>query len=201
LLVAAARGDDVRGRPPKPREQRVLEGNPGKRPLPEPVVLGGRPDLKEMIEPPSHLHPDAKDFWKDSVVRLVEVGILDRVDTPALEQLATQYARIRAAQRVIDEAGYFARGSTGQIKEHPALKIEERATNLFLKLAEHYGLTAIARTRLGLAELHRRSLAQELTEGLGVPELRPAKRVEPTLTSDDPDEIERTLEAQMAGRT
>lgn len=170
----------MRGRKPKPAEQRKREGNAGKRPLPDVVLVSGRPDLDEMREPPAHLTDDAKDFWKDSVVRLVDVGILDRVDVPALEQLCEQYARVRAAQRVIAEVGMFARGSTGQIREHPALKIEREATAMFLRLAEHFALTPIARTRLGLAELHARTLAQELDgAGLAQPELKkvaPAKK-------------------------
>ncbi len=142
--------------------------------MPEPLLVAGRPDLQEMAEPPSYLDEDAKEFWRLSVVRLVEVGIIDRVDTPVLEQLATQYARIRQAQRVIADVGLFARGSVGQMREHPAVKIEREATTQFLKLAEHYALTPIARTRLGLAELHRRSLHKEMESGLGRPNLRPA---------------------------
>jgi hypothetical protein len=43
---------------------------------------------------------------------------------------------------------------------------------------------------LGLAELHRRSLASELNDGLGAPDLVPV-----TLTSDDPDEIDAAVSA------
>lgn len=66
-----------------------------------PVLVGGRPSLDELREPPEDLPEDAKAFWADTVVRLIEVGIVDRVDVPILEQLATQYARIKATQRVI----------------------------------------------------------------------------------------------------
>lgn len=163
----------MRGAKPKPVEQRRKEGNPAKRKLPEPLLVGGRPLPGELMEPPEHLIDDAKDFWRKSVARLVEVGIIDRVDVPVLEQLATQYARIRAAQRVIGKQGYFVRGSVGQLREHPAVKIERDATALFLKIAEHYALTPIARTRLGLAELHRRSLETEMEAGLGKPDLVP----------------------------
>jgi P27 family predicted phage terminase small subunit len=184
----------MRGRKPVPVEQRKAEGNASKRPLPEPVMVSGRPALNELAEPPAHLNPDAKEFWETSVQRLNEVGIIDRVDIPVLEQLATQYARIRGAQRVIETDGYFASGSRGQVREHPAMKIEREATALFLKIAEHYALTPIARTRLGLAELHRRSLQSELDAGLGKPNLR---RVQPTMTSDDPQE-EEVVEGQVA---
>lgn len=169
---------------PKPREQRIMEGNPGRRPLPEPVLVSGRPVPGELTEPPAHLPADAKEFWSDSVQRLASVGIIDRVDVPALEQLATQYARIRQAQRVIAEDGHFTRGSVGQLREHPALKIEREATTMFLKLADQFALTPVARTRLGLAQLHGRALQQELSEGLGKPEYRKAGTVKVDLSGN-----------------
>jgi P27 family predicted phage terminase small subunit len=163
----------MRGRKPTPIEQRVREGNPQHRPLPEPVIVGGRPVPADLAEPPADLPQDAQDFWCDSVVRLVEVGLIDWVDVPVLEMLATQYARVKQSRRVIAEDGHFALGSVGQIREHPALKIERESMAAFLRLAEQYGLTPVARTRLGLAELHRRSLEQEMVSALGAPDLRP----------------------------
>jgi P27 family predicted phage terminase small subunit len=178
----------VRGRKPTPIEQRIIEGNPRKHAIPQPVLVSGRPQLAELDEPPEHLPPEAQEFWRTSITRLIEVGIIDRVDVPVLEQLAVQYARIRQAQRVLAQDGHYSRGSAGQLKRHPAMDIETNATAMFLKIAEHYALTPVARTRLGLAELHRRSLAVELNEGLGAPDLQPV-----TLTSDDPDEIDNVV--------
>jgi P27 family predicted phage terminase small subunit len=165
----------VDGRKPKPIEQRRREGNASKRPEPEVMLVAGRPRIGELDEPPEHLNSWAKAFWQEMVPQLVDVGILDRVDKYALEQLATQYGRIRAAQAAIDRFGYFTTGSRGQPREHPAVKLEREATRLFLQLAEHYALTPIARTRLGLAEITRRSLLQEMEEGLGKPTLRPVR--------------------------
>jgi P27 family predicted phage terminase small subunit len=161
------------GRPPKPVEQKMREGNPGKRPLPEPVLVSGRPLPQELDEPPAHLPADARDFWRTSVARLVEVGIIDRVDVTVLEQLAVQYARMRAAQKVIAVDGLFAIGSTGQVVEHPAVRIERDATRLFMAISQEFAMTPVARTRLGMAELHRRTLQAEIADALGVPELRP----------------------------
>jgi P27 family predicted phage terminase small subunit len=185
----------MRGRKPIPVEQRHREGNASKTKLPEPLLVAGRPTFAELEEPPAHLPVEAKAFWRDSVVRLIEVGIVDRVDIPVLEQLAVQYARIRQAQRVLAVDGHYVHGSVGQLREHPAMKIEREATILFLKMAEHYALTPIARTRLGLAELHRRSLSAELKEGLGGAELRPV------LTDADAeangDEIDQAVDAEV----
>jgi P27 family predicted phage terminase small subunit len=183
----------MRGRKPTPVEQRKRTGNPQHRPLPEPLLVSGRPDLQELAEPPDYLPDEAKEFWRDSVIKLVETGIIDRVDVPVLEQLSVQYARIRQAQRVLAVDGHYVRGSVGQLRPHPALKIEQDATSLFLKMAEHYALTPIARTRLGLAELHKRTLAQELESGLGKANLRKV----PVMTDDDGDEIDEIVDAKI----
>ena len=109
---------------------------------------------------------DARQFWETSVVRLVEVGIVDRVDVPALEMLAVQYARWRQAGRSVARKGLFAVGSRGQPRESPAVKVEREAHMVFLRTAEHFALTPVARARLGLAEVHRRSLEAEMSSTL-----------------------------------
>jgi P27 family predicted phage terminase small subunit len=163
----------VRGRKPVPAEQRLLEGNPGKRPIPEPVLVGGRPGDGEMTDPPDHLPAEAKAFWRVSVARLIDVGIVDRVDGPLLEMLATTYARWRQASRVLAVDGHFVHGIGGSLRAHPAIKIERDANAAFLRMAEHFALSPVARTRLGLQELHRRTLAAELADALGEPDLQP----------------------------
>ena len=156
----------MRGTKPKPAEQRRLEGNPGKRALPEPMLVAGRPD-HELDEPPADLPADGKHFWRSTVSRLLEVGMLDLVDEVALRMMSTQYARWVQAGRVVAVDGHFVRGSVGQLREHPAVKIERESHRLYLSAAEQFGLTPMGRTRLGLAELHRRSLHNEMDRALG----------------------------------
>lgn len=103
---------------------------------------------------------------------LGRAGILDGVDRPMLELAAVQYARACQASRVVAQEGHATRGSTGQLTEHPSVATERNAMALFLKFAEHYALTPVARTRLGLAELQRRSLADELDDELGTSRVR-----------------------------
>ena len=158
----------MKGRPPKPTEQKLREGNPGKRKLPEPVKVEGRP-LPESLQAPEHLAPEAKEAWDRIVPTLEQVGILDGVDMMALEAMVTQWARAKQAGRVVDEFGHAALGSTGQLVEHPALGTERAAMSLFLKFAEHYALTPVARTRLGLAEIQRKTMQQEISDKYGQP--------------------------------
>jgi P27 family predicted phage terminase small subunit len=156
----------VRGPKPKPVEQRRLEGRDvSKRPMPEPLLVAGRPE-HELDKPPAGLPLEAKRYWRKTVARLVEVGMIDLVDEAALRMLSIQYARWLKAGEAIAEEGMFTVGSRGQPKEHPAVRVEREATVLYLRTAEQFGLTPMARTRLGLAELHRRSLHAEMDRAL-----------------------------------
>ncbi len=162
------------GPKPKPREIRVVEGSvvPSKHDR-IPTKMGGTPG-EDFLEPPESLCDTAKQFWRDSIPTLARVGLLDTVDKAALEMMATQYARAKQAGRVVDEQGHLARGSTGQLAEHPSLRTERDAASAFLRFAEQYALTPVARTRLGIAELQRRTLTEEMDDALGAPDLRPA---------------------------
>lgn len=161
-----------RGRPPKPREQRVAEGNPGKRPLPQVVKFPNHYlQLADLEEPPDHLGDTAKAWWREAVPVIYELGILEKVDLPMLEFAATQYQRARQAARVIEKQGVIATGSTGQFKEHPMLETERKAQAAYMRFVEQFAGTPQARIRLGLAALEARSLQEELKAGLGTPDL------------------------------
>lgn len=163
---------EIRGRKPKPTEVKIREGNPGKRPIPQPVIVGGRADVAQMTVP-SGLQVEGKKLWNEVVPYLAEVGMLDIVDRTALELMCVQYDRITQARRKIKREGVMIRGSTHNTVQHPGLAIEREATRLFMSIAEQFGLTPVARSRLGLAEVHRRSLESELERDIGKPVLTP----------------------------
>lgn len=152
------------GRKPKPVEQRRREGNPGKRKLPQPVLIAGR----SAPEPPPGLPPEALDVWHAVVPTLQQVGLLDAVDAVALEGLCVLVARAREARKLLAREGLVTKTDRGTPIVHPALRVERDAWRAFLAFAEQYALTPVARTRLGLAELQRRSLADELATSIGV---------------------------------
>jgi P27 family predicted phage terminase small subunit len=136
------------GRKPKPVEQRRREGNAGKRNLPARVDLGGAGIPSEA---PPDFPPAARELWAELVPALNQHGVLNRVDAAAMAALCLQWARGVAARQVIDDpqdGGLFALGSMGQIVEHPALGIERAAHAAFLRFAEHYGITPVARARI-----------------------------------------------------
>jgi P27 family predicted phage terminase small subunit len=161
----------IRGPKPTPIELRKQDGSYRPDRHGTPNNLGNVPD--DFMEPPDSLDETAKQMWRQAVPTLQRVGLLSVVDTAALEMLCTQYARAKQAARIIAEQGHLARGSTGQLTEHPAIRTEREAAMAFLRFAEQYALTPVARTRLGLAEMQRQTLAQDVESILGEPEFEP----------------------------
>lgn len=152
------------GRKPTPIEQRRAMGNPQRRPLPDIVTIGGRPDEDEFAIPPEHLPEMAQQLWRRDVQKLVALGTVDRVDYAALEAMCIFYARAMGARRIIESEGYIAVAKNGTMREHPAMKIERESWSKYLGIAEQFGLTPVSRARLGLATVTTRTLAHDLAE-------------------------------------
>lgn len=88
-------GVDMRGRKPKPAALKLLDGNPGKRPIRgvEPRPPGGKPSC------PAHLSPTAKAEWKRLAGALHQVGLLTSADRAALAAYCQAYGRWVEAEK------------------------------------------------------------------------------------------------------
>lgn len=161
-----------RGRPPKPVEEKRRQGNPGKRPLPDVVLVKGRPNemvglLPEGFEHPKSLDAVAIEAWDEIVPALYQANILDKIDRLALENICLTWSRLTQIRQVIARQGIAALGSTGQLVAHPLLSEERAYLKEFTRLSEQYALTPVARARLGVTLLQGKTMAQELDDGLG----------------------------------
>jgi len=164
-----------RGRKPKPVEQRRREGNPGKRKLPDPVLIGGRQAPKMPVYLPSR----AKTAWRQIVPALNDIGMLDRVDGPALEALCIQIGVMREAAAGLAKAKKLtATGSQGQLVRHPLIDVLNQAQGAVRQWCERFGLDPSTRTRLGLQETKRKGLNAEMADKLGsIPREQRVRRV------------------------
>ena len=90
-----------RGPKPKPTVLRILEGNPGRRPLPqnEPQPKVGLPRC------PSSLSPDAKKLWQSLGKKLAGCGLVTETDGPAFELLITAYLEWHEAAAKVAQTG------------------------------------------------------------------------------------------------
>lgn len=152
----------MKGRVPKPVEQKMREGNPGQRKLPAPLRLRVGGVLK-----PDDLPPAASELWDELVPILDNANVLNRVDAAALQALCIQWERAEQARRAIKTEGLFTLGSAGQLAEHPALQVERQAHQLMLRFAEQFGITPVARARIAAAAaVVNASMADELSQEL-----------------------------------
>lgn len=170
----------MRGRKPTPREVKERHGNPGKRPLPDPVAIGQALDTivtpqGELVSPldilpvPADLPPDGAVFWEVVVPALHESGVLHTVDQFSLTPMAMQWAIHEKTRRALLEVPMVDLGSTGQTVTSPLLKIMNDANDRLRQWFEQYGLTAAARARIGLTIRQADALDAELDRSLGAP--------------------------------
>jgi len=134
------------GRKPKPVELKLIEGNRGKRRLPEqPHPQTSAP------EPPAGLSQAARREWERLVPELLELGFLHRVDRGGLHRYCEAYARACAADRYIHKYGVIVTTSFGKAK-NPAVQIARDASAEMKAWCAEFGMTPSSRGRMALPQ-------------------------------------------------
>jgi len=137
-----------KGRPPKPTNLKVLEGNPGKRPLPE-----NEPKPKP-IPPkcPSWLNREGKKMWKQLAPELDRLGLLTMVDGQAFAAACQSWGIWVECERFMKKHGrtyeYTNKEGYTNLIERPEVKIGQKALAEFRAFCSEFGLTPAARTRI-----------------------------------------------------
>jgi P27 family predicted phage terminase small subunit len=87
---------------------------------------------------PTHLMAKTKRWW----VKVVEEYDLSASDLSVLEVAAVQWDRLTTARETLakSELGALAKDRFGQLREHPAVAIEQNSTRLFLAAVRQLGL-------------------------------------------------------------
>lgn len=152
----------MKGRKPKPRAQKELEGNPGKRALPDVIEF---PKPKACPKPPAGIGKWARQFWKSYAPGLHAVGLLTDVDVPAWTRLCESFQRYRTAdekrgQRMVDITEH---GS----KKSPYLAIIHQELAAMEKWMAKFGMTPLDRERLHPDEKDEGDEYEKLMQGRG----------------------------------
>jgi len=138
----------------KPTKLKILQGNPGKRPLPI------EPHPKEIMpRMPKEIDREAKKAWKALAPTLVKLGLLCETDGLSFGFLCQLRSRLKeciektnSLSSLIDEKSYIDKIG----EEHITCRInayvlaEERFFKLFRAYAADFGLTPKGRTGLGI---------------------------------------------------
>jgi P27 family predicted phage terminase small subunit len=129
-----------RGRPPKPTALKVLEGNPGKRPLNQNEP---KPE-KKAPNCPSWLLPDAKKEWRRLSKELEAMGLLTRIDMAAFAGYCQAYARWKEAEEFISKHGSILKTASGYIQQIPQVSIAQQNLKQMRNFCSELGLTPSA---------------------------------------------------------
>ena len=134
----------TRGRPPKPTAIKILEGNPGNRPLNKNEP---KPESK-LPECPDWLEDEAKKEWKRLAKELEDIGLLTNVDMAVFAGYCQSYARWREAEEFISKHGSILKTASGYIQQIPQVSIAQQNLKQMRNFCSELGLTPSARSRL-----------------------------------------------------
>ena len=134
------------GRPPKPTALKILDGNPGHKPLPKNEPKPDIPD--EIPKPPEHLDKVAVKEWLRLSKELYDLGMLTNIDTTALAGYCSCYSAWLDAQANIQEHGVLMKSPTGFPMQSPYLAISNRAMVEMRKWLVEFGMTPSSRARV-----------------------------------------------------
>lgn len=142
----------ARGRKPKPTKLKLIEGNPGKRPINknEPKPLPGSPEI------PTHLSDDARVEWARLCTELAGMGLLSSADRGVIACLAQAWADWIEAMEEIKKSGRFTKCETVDGRTYwdysPWNNQEKKAKTEILKFSVELGLTPSARSRISTVD-------------------------------------------------
>lgn len=150
---------------PRPTRMKVLEGNPGRRPLsqnePSPSVMDGVP------KPPSHLNKAAKKEWRSIAAKLHRLGLLTEVDITALALYCQSYARWVEAEEKLLLTGLVIKTINGNVINSPYVNIASASMRDCHKFLIEFGMTPSSRTKVSAATQGKKSKFIGLISGVG----------------------------------
>ena len=112
----------TRGRKPKPTALKILEGNPGKRPINENEPI----PPKGTVKCPTWLEPEAKKEWKRLAPSLEAMGVLTQADLTAFAGYCQAYARWKEAEEFISQHGSIFQTPSGYVQQVPQVSIAQQ---------------------------------------------------------------------------
>lgn len=152
----------TRGRKPTPTAIKELEGNPGKRPLNEKEPK----PAKKAPSCPKWLEPEAKKEWRRLSKQLEQLGVLTELDMASFAAYCQAYARYKEAEEFITQHGSIVKTPSGYWQQVPQVAQAQTYSKIMLRLAEQFGLTPSARSRI-IAGNGDNGAADEMEELLG----------------------------------
>lgn len=164
----------MRGRKPKPPEQRALDGDTRRQGANIFALAQARaPKPTGKLKPPRTLTPEARKVWRQLTHELEGTGVLRSTDSIVFGQLCQVIVDIEEVQETIRRDGLMVEvtvvGKDGETytneKAHPLLGQRNQLRRQLASLAAEFGLTASSRSRVqGSKPEGAKSRAERLRE-------------------------------------
>ena len=106
--------------------------------------------MNERFTIPKDIEADAVSYMENVLQNLEDTGVLENVDSAALNMLARNYSMFIQASKQLEKDGLTVISDRGNIAPHPAIRIAKDAQTQAMKVMAEFGLTAKARTKLKL---------------------------------------------------
>ena len=150
----------VMGRPPKPVEEKRRIGNPGRRPLPEPVAYLA--PVTEVPKPPTGLRAGGKRQWCQ-IHEAARVWVNAGLDAGMVERVCRLWDEMDRLRREVEKHGYLLEepitaGQQGKIVgtrlvANPAVRMLRDAEKQWQSMMSDLCIPPAARARLGLVQV------------------------------------------------
>lgn len=134
------------GRPPKPTVLKILEGNPGHRPLnmDEPVPDALSTDIPDVL-----ISPEEKREWTERIVPAIERGQITEADFQmAVAHCQLTGLRVEFLREAAGQPKIIAAGKNGYPMPNPALVQASRILTQLVRVDGELGLTPSSRSRV-----------------------------------------------------
>jgi P27 family predicted phage terminase small subunit len=136
----------VKGRKPKPTFLKLIEGNPGHRPInrDEPEPEG------ELKDPPEHFSSRQQRIWRECIENSPQ-GLLSKLDGSMLEIFVVAKSGWEAAIARVEESGAVVRIPGGQWAQNPFVSIARRHAETMVKVGSELGFSPASRSRVKIS--------------------------------------------------
>jgi len=145
----------MKGRKKKPTQLKVIEGNRGKRPLPDNEPKPLKPEKIPL--PPSYLNAVAKKEWQETAKKLHRLGLLTEIDLTALAGYCDSYSTWLACNEIVEKTGILIKTKSGYPVVNPALPQASKAMAEMRKWLTEFGMTPSSRARVSILEKGERT--------------------------------------------
>lgn len=153
------------GRPPKPTHLKLLEGNPGHRPLNEDEP---KPEpRKRTPAPPSTLGKIGKKEWRRLARDLVDKGVMTDWDLAAFHAYCFSYERFRDAEAKLAQYGDIITTPNGMLQQSPYIGMANRALEQMNRFLGKFGLSPSDRVKIQVTRAPSDEVAERLFGKVG----------------------------------